>query len=68
MSDRENIIVIIDPNTGKIETWGSLTEICKPINHPELKYNYLKRLKFPFTYKGLKFTKSPFKTVLIKHL
>lgn len=54
--DRDNIIILTDKES--YETWGSLTELCKAHG---FSYNYLKRLKFPFEYRGLKFIKSPFR-------
>lgn len=55
-SERTNIIVLIKEN--QLETWGSLTSLCDAHG---FSYNYLKRQKFPFTYKGIKFEKVPFK-------
>lgn len=61
MGGRENVIILT--KDGVAECWGSITEICR--NHPELKYGYVKGLKFPFTYKGFEFKKVKFKTKLI---
>ena len=44
----------------KIEVWGSITDICNA--HKEMKYSYVRGLKFPFTYKGVKFSKVHYKT------
>lgn len=52
----ENIIILYDGEN--YEAWGSLVEICKTKN---LSYNYLKRMKFPFEYKGMSFIKVPFR-------
>ena len=51
-----NIIILTDGES--FEAWGSLVEICevKGFSH-----NYLKRLKYPFEYRGLKFIKVPFR-------
>jgi len=59
--ERQNIILLTKGTT--IETWGSLTEVCKV--HTEIKYSTIKMLKFPFVYKGIVFRKIPFKTKLI---
>lgn len=48
------------------ETWGALTEACK--NHPELPYNILRKRKFPFEYKGARFTKVVYNRVNIDPL
>jgi hypothetical protein len=53
----KNIIILT--NGTHFETWGSLTEICKEYG---FSHNYLKKKKFPFFYKGIKFIKTPFKT------
>lgn len=37
------------------ELYQFLTTVCN--DHPEFSYNYIKKLKFPFIYKGWKFTK-----------
>lgn len=56
--------VIVITKGEKTESWGSLTELCK--NHKEFSYNYLKRQKFPFTYKGYEFKKVPYRTKTIE--
>lgn len=48
----ENIIIL--EKNDLLEAWGSLTEICKEHG---FSYHYLKRKKFPFTYKGFNFIK-----------
>lgn len=53
---RNNIIVL--QRDSDLECWGSLTEICREHGYS---HNYLKRLKFPFTYKGWEFKKVPFR-------
>ena len=60
----QNIIIL--QNTGtKIwvdktpEAWGSLTDLCR--HHPEFSYEYIKKFKFPFEYKGYAFYKVPFR-------
>lgn len=52
----QNIIILT--NGESHEVWGSLVELCKVHG---LSYNYLKRKKFPFTYKGKEFIKVPFR-------
>ncbi len=52
----KNIIILT--NGECYESWGSIAEICKVKG---FSYNYLKRLKFPFKYKGLDFIKVPFR-------
>ncbi len=52
----ENIIILTDGQSH--EAWGSLVELCKV---KRLSYNYLKRQKFPFVYKELKFIKVKFR-------
>lgn len=54
--DRNNIIILTDKEY--YEAWGSLSELCEKHG---FSYNYLKRLKFPFTYRGLEFIKVPFR-------
>lgn len=54
--NRDNIIILTDG--ASYETWGALTEICEKHG---FSYNYLKRKKFPFTYRGLEFIKVPFR-------
>lgn len=56
--DRKNIIILT--NKESYEAWGSLSELCE--KH-EFSHNYLKRLKFPFKYKGLDFIKVPFRAL-----
>ena len=55
MGDRKNIIHL--EKDGEVEVWGSVAKVCEVY---EFSYNYLKRLKFPFTYKKIKFNKVPF--------
>ena len=50
----DNIIILTDGNT--YEAWGSLVELCKVKGYS---YNYLKRFKFPFYYKGKNFVRVP---------
>jgi len=57
---RKNIIILTDGTS--FETWGSLTELCKEHG---FSHNYLKRLKFPFTYRNLQFIKTKFRTKVI---
>jgi hypothetical protein len=52
----ENVILLLDNE--HYECWGSLTEICKVKG---FSYNYLKRKKFPFIYKKLRFVRVPFR-------
>ena len=42
------------------EAWGSLTELCRA---HEWSYNYLKRKKLPFEYKGWLINRVPFKAL-----
>lgn len=69
---RDNIIII--QKDGVTEAWGSLTDMCgvdmpggKIIrngrNHQEFSYNTLKSWKYPYTYKGWRFIKIPFRTM-----
>lgn len=58
--DRNNIIILTDEES--YEAWGSLTEIC---DQHKWSYNYLKRKKFPFKYKGLQLIKVPFRKLNI---
>ena len=51
----ENIIILT--NGESHEAWGSLVELCKVKG---FSHNYLKRLKYPFMYKGLKFIPGTF--------
>lgn len=53
---KQNIIILT--NGKDFETWGSLTEICR---EKGFSHNYLKRQKYPFEYKGLKFIRVPFR-------
>jgi len=53
----ENIIILT--NGDSHEAWGSLVELCKVKG---FSYNYLKRFKFPFEYKSLKFDRVPFRS------
>lgn len=52
----ENVIILT--NGRDYEVWGGIKELCK---EKGFSYNYLKRLKFPFEYKGLFFIKVPFR-------
>lgn len=54
----ENVIILT--NGESYEAWGSLVELCKVKG---FSHNFLKRLKFPFEYKGLKFIRVPFRTL-----
>lgn len=54
--ERNNIIILTDGNN--YEAWGSLTELCKEHG---FSYNYLKRKKFPFRYRGVIFKRVPFR-------
>lgn len=56
----KNIIVLIKLVDLETETWGSLTELCKA---HEWSYNYLKRQKLPFEYKGWLIKRVPFKAL-----
>lgn len=47
--------IIVLTKDDSIEVFTALTKICNI--HKEFKYNYIKTLKFPFTYKGYKFQK-----------
>ena len=57
MTEYGRVIVITDEN-GNNEVWGSITELSKKHN---LSYNYIKRLKYPFTYRGVKFERLNFR-------
>ncbi len=50
--------VIILTNGKDYEVWGGIKELC---DKKGFSYNYLKRLKFPFKYRGLNFVKVPFR-------
>lgn len=52
----KNIIILSFDD--KKECWGSIAEICRVKGWS---YNYLKRLKFPFTYRGINFEKVKFR-------
>ena len=52
----ENIIILT--NGEAHEAWGSLVELC---DVKGFSYNYLKRMKYPFKYKGLDFIRVPFR-------
>jgi len=52
----ENIIILT--NGESHEAWGSLVELC---TKKGFSYNYLKRQKYPFKYKGLNFIRVPFR-------
>lgn len=56
----KSVIFIEDIETEIKEAWGSLTGLCD--KHPEFSYYYLKGKKFPFEYKGVKFTKVKYRT------
>ena len=47
--------VILITKGKKKETWGSLTKIAEA--HPEIHYESIKTMKFPFKYAGWKFEK-----------
>ena len=53
----QNVIVLIKGD--KVETWGSLTEVCD--QYPSLPYHYLKKMKFPIRYKDVVMIKTPFR-------
>lgn len=60
----KNIIILqVISNPSIQETWGSLTEICE--KHPDLIYSEIRTKKFPFDYKGIRFTKVPYKQLFI---
>lgn len=48
----KNAVVLIYGD--EIEVWGSLTKACEAHS---FSYNFLKKKKFPFQYKGIKFKK-----------
>lgn len=50
---------IIIKRGDQYEGWQSIKEMCKA--HPEFSYHYMKRLKFPFTYKGYDFIRVPWR-------
>lgn len=50
-------IIILTDGTEQ-EAWGSLTEICRVHG---FSHNYLKSKKMPFVYKGLHFSRVPFR-------
>lgn len=52
----KSIIILSKDNV--FEAWGSITEVCKAHKYS---YSYLKGKKFPFTYKGVRFEKVPFR-------
>lgn len=52
-------VIVITDRHGNTEVWGSITELSK--NHG-LAYNYIKRLKYPFTYRGVKFQRLDFRS------
>lgn len=47
--------VIILQKRDEVEVWGCITKIC--FAHEDFSYHYLKGKKFPFDYKGWRFTK-----------
>jgi|GEM_PF-5692406 len=53
----QNIIILTKEES--YEAWGSLVELCKVKG---FSYNYLKRFKYPFNYKGFYFVRVPFRT------
>lgn len=53
-----NKTIIVLTKGESLETWGSLSEICRV---KDWSYNYLKKKKFPFEYKGWKFRKRDFR-------
>ncbi len=57
MTEHGRVIVITDEK-GNSEVWGSITELSKKHN---LAYNYIKRLKYPFMYRGVKFERLNFR-------
>lgn len=50
---RQSVIII--ESDEHIECWASFPKLCRA--HPDFSYEYVRRLKFPFTYKGWKFYK-----------
>ena len=46
--------VIIMQKEDQIEAWKSVTRLCDKY---KFSYHYMKRLKFPFNYKGYSFRK-----------
>jgi len=57
--NRQTAIILTDG--ANHETWGSLKDLCN--NRPQFRYDYLKRLKFPITYKGCVIIKTPFRSL-----
>lgn len=47
--------VILIEKDGVRELYSSIPNVCAA--HPEFSYSYVRLLKFPFEYKGWKFTK-----------
>lgn len=60
INEGQNLIIVM-PESGGIEVWGSLTDVCK--NHPEYSYYTMRNKKFPFTYKKAYFYKVKYKEV-----
>ena len=54
----KNIIIITDGKS--YEAWGSLVELCQV--KKEFSYEYLKKKKYPFVYKGIEFIRVPFRS------
>jgi len=57
MQKNGQVIVLTDKN-GNHEAWGSLVELCK---EHVLSHNYLKKKKYPFDYRGVKFERLKFR-------
>ncbi len=58
MKRKKTVIVLIKRDN--IEVWDMLTTMCR--SHEEFCYHYLKKMKFPFFYKGWEFIKVPYGT------
>jgi len=52
-------IIVISDEHGNVEVWGSLVEICKEHG---ISYNYLKKFKYPFEYRGVNFRRLNFRS------
>jgi len=61
MGKPKNILILQSIEEPQLmETWGSLTEICREHFFP---YNTLKVKKFPFDFGGYHFMKLPYNTI-----
>ena len=56
----KNIIILTQMCDFRQEAWGSITELSKAHGWS---YNYLKRQKLPFEYKGWLIKRVPFKAL-----